>query len=216
MGFWSSVGSAISSAASFVSNAVSSIGGALAGAAGSLLKVAGPQIGMVANVIQLVAKFFGVLKTNDNVDELGAKAMQADKKPEDFDSNAEYIDYLRNEIELDKEKFNKASPIEKAARTAVGASIASKGIEEAKGVNIPAEFWVKVSEQDLKTNEISSIIEAFKDNKLDDYVAFSKGELSPKDEIKTGDKLAEIYKDLDPSLTEEEIDDKIMKMETTA
>ncbi|CAA6814428.1 MAG: Unknown protein [uncultured Thiotrichaceae bacterium] len=216
MGFWSSVGSAISSAVSFVSNAVSSIGGALAGAASGLLKVAGPLLGDVTTVIQLVAKFFNVLKPSDNVEELGAKAMQADKKPEDFDSNAEYIDYLRNEIELDKEKFNKAGPVERSARTAVGASIASKGIEEAKGINIPAEFWVKVTEQSLKTNEISSIIQAFKDNKLEDYVAFSKGELSPKDEIKTGDKLAEIYKDLDPSLTDEEIEDKIMKMEATA
>lgn len=213
MGFWSSIGDAVSSVASFVSNTVSSIGGALAGAANTLLKVAGPMLGNVGNVIQLVATFFDVLKPNDNIEELGAKAMIADKKPEDFDSNADYINYLRNEIELDKAKFDKADAVEKSARTAVGASISAKGIEEKTGTRIPAEFWVAVTEQSLKAKDISAIIHAFKEDKLDDYIAFTKGELSPKNELNTGDKLVDMYKNLEPNLTAEEIEDKVMKME---
>lgn len=209
MGLFSSV----SSAATFVSNAVSTIGGALAGAASNLLKVAGPLLGQVGTVIQVVGILLNILKPNEEVEELGAKALEAEQKPEDFDSNAEYIDYLRNEIKLDKEKFEKATDVEKIARTAVGASIVAKGIEEKKGFDIPTIFWVKVAEQALKAKEINALIDAFKGDKLETFVDYADGKLSYKDEVKTGDKLTEMYKDLEPELSKEEIEEKVMKLE---
>ena len=213
MGFWSSVGSALSSAASFVSNAVSTIGSTLSGAAGHLLKVAGPLLGPVGMVIQVVGILLDILKPDENVEELGAKALEADKKPEDFDSNAEYIAYLRSEVQLDKEKFEKATDTEKDARTAIGASIVAKGIEEKKGLDIPVMFWVKVAEQALKAKEISALIDTFKEDKLESFVAYSEGKLSYKDEVKTGDILVDMYQDLEPKLSKEEIEEKVMKLE---
>lgn len=214
MGFWSSVGSGLSSAASFVSNAVTSIGSALGDTAGKLLKLAGPFLGQVGVVIQLVGILLDVLKPGENVEELGAKALESDKKPEDFASNAEYISYLRNEVQLDKEKFDKVGDVEKIARTAIGASIVAKGVEEQKGFAIPAIFWVKVAEQALKAKEINGLIDTFKEDKLEKFISYSEGKLGYKDEVKTGDKIAEMYNELEPNLSKEEIEEKVMKLET--
>jgi len=140
MGWFSSacsfVSDVASSAVSAISSALGSISGSIGGVAESLLKVAAPYLGPISQIVSLVAQFIGVLKADDNIDELGTKAMEADKKPEDFASNAEYIDYLRNEVELDKEKFDKASDVKKMERKEVGVYVVSKGIEEKKGFDM--------------------------------------------------------------------------------
>ena len=203
----------VSGAISAISSVVSTIGGALAGVASNLLKLAGPLLGQVSTVIKVVGILLNILKPNEEVEELGAKALEAEQKAEDFSSNAEYIDYLRNEIKLDKEKFEKANEVEKIARTAVGASIVTKGIEENKGFEIPTMFWVKVAEQALKAKEINALIDAFKGDKLGTFIDYSDGKLCYKDEVKTGDKLTEMYKELEPELSKEEIEEKVMKLE---
>ena len=215
MGFWSGLGSMISSAVSVVAGAIGSIGSTLASNASNFLKVASPWLNTVIQVIEVVSTLLGILKSEDNIDELGAKAMEADKKPEDFDSNAEYIDYLRNDIELDREKFENATDVEKTARQAVGASIVIKGIEEKKGFDIPVTTWVAMAKLGLgdKAEEIDKILETFKDGKLEDFVDYTEGKLDPKEELKVGDSLVEMYQELEPSMSIDEIEDKVMKMD---
>jgi len=215
MGFWGSVGSFISDVGSAISSAIGSIGGALASSAGDFLKVASPWLSSVMQIIEVVSTLLGILNSKDNIEELGAKAMEADKKPEDFDSNAEYIDYLRNDIELDREKFENATDVEKTARQAVGASIVIKGIEEKKGFEIPVTTWVAMAKLGLgeKAEEIDKILETFKDGKLEDFVDYTEGKLEPKEELKVGDSLVEMYQELDPSMSIDEIEDKVMNMD---
>ena len=215
MGLLSVLGSIVSSACSLTSSAVSSLGGALAGAASTLLKVAGPYLGPIAQIIQVVGMLLDIMKPGDDVDELGAKAMESDKKPEDFDSNAEYIDYLREEVKLDKEKFDKAGDVEKMARTAVGASIVAKGIGEQKGFDIPLETWVAMAKLNLtdKVEEVDKLLETFKDGKLEDFAKYVDGKLDIKKEGEIGDDLVEMYKELEPNTSIEEIEDKVMKMD---
>ncbi len=215
MGFWSSVGSFVSSACSVVSSAVSSIGGALASAASTMLKVAGPWLGPIGQVIQVVSLLLDVLKPGDNIEEIGAKAMESDKKPEDFDSNAEYIDYLRDEVTLDKEKFEKAGDVEKIVRTAVGASVVAKGIEDKKGFDIPLEAWISMAKLELtnKAEEVDKLLETFKDGKLEDFSKYVDGKLDIKKEGEIGDTLVEMYQELEPNSSIEEIEAKVMKMD---
>jgi hypothetical protein len=215
MGFWGSVGSFVSSAVSAISSVASSIGSALASSAGNFLKVASPWLGSVMQVIEVVSTLLGILNSKDNIEELGAKAMEADKKPEDFDSNAEYIDYLRNDIELDREKFENATDVEKTARQAVGASIVIKGIEEKKGFEIPVTTWVAMAKLGLgdKAEEIDKILDTFKDGKLEDFVDYTEGKLEVKKELEVGDSLVEMYQELEPSMSIEEIEDKVMNMD---
>ena len=219
MGWFSSacsfVGSVVSSAVNVISSVAGSIGGALASSAGNLLKVASPWLGTVVQVIQVVGMLLNIIKPEDNIEELGAKAMEADKKPEDFDSNAQYIDYLKNEVKLDQEKFDKATEPEKMARMAVGASIVAKAIEEKKGFDIPLSTWVAMAKLNLtdKANEIDKILDTFKEGKLEDFVSYTEGKLDAKKEIEIGDSLVEMYKVLEPNMSEKEIENKVMKMD---
>jgi len=216
MGFWSGVASLASSAVSVVSNAIGSIGGSLASSASTFLKVAAPWLGTVVQVVQIIGMLLDVINKDDNIDELGAKAMQVDsKKPEDFDSNSEYIDYLKNEVELDTQKFEEAGDTEKMARSAVGASIVVKGVEEKKGFDIPTEIWVQMAKLNLadKAQEIDKILETFKDGKLEAFVDYTKGNLDEKKELEVGDTLVGMYKELEPNTSTEEIESRVMKME---
>lgn len=217
MGFWSGLGSMVSSACSMVSSAVSSIGNALVSSASKLLDLPGTRLGPIVEIIRIVATLIGVLTKDDDVEEIGAKAMQPEsKKPEDFDSNAEYIDYLREEVKLDKEKFNKAGDIEKAARTAVGASIVANGISEQKGFDIPLETWVAMAKLNLtdKAEEVDKLLETFKDGKLEDFSKYVDGTLDIQKEGEIGDYLVEMYKELEPNSSIEEIEDRVIKMDT--
>jgi len=216
MGFFSDVGSALSSAVSMVSNMVSSLG-PLAETAAKMLGVVGKYLGPVVQIIQIVGMLLKVLMPEDDIEEMGAKAMEADKKPEDFDSNAEYIDYLRDEVQLDKEKFDKANDIEKAARTAVGATIVAKGIGEQKGFDIPLTAWVAMAKLNLsdKAEEVDKLLETFKNGKLEDFAKYVDGKLDIKKEGEIGDDLVEMYKELEPNCSIEEIENRVMKMDTS-
>ncbi|MDQ6962436.1 MAG: hypothetical protein Q9M28_07920 [Mariprofundaceae bacterium] len=215
MGFWSTVGSCVSSAVSMVSSAVSSIGSSLGTLANTVLKVAGPWIGPISQIVSAVAQLLGVFKKEDDPEELGAKAMQSDKKPEDFGSSAEYIEHLRNEVTLDKEKFEEAGKVERAARLAIGTGIAMRGINENKGFDVPVETWLAMAKLGLegKAQEVDRLLEAFKDGKLEDFAQYVDGKLDIKTEKEVGDTLVEMYQALEPDVSIDEIEDKVMKME---
>ena len=216
MGFWSSIGSAISSAVSgaisTISSVASSIGSAISGVAGSLLKVASPYVSGVLNVINAISTILGIIKPEEKLDELGDRAINADKQIEDFDTTAEYIDYLRNDVPFDKEKFDKLSESEKLARSAIGASIALKGVEEKKGFEISTDTLTtlaKMQENDLiKESDFDKVLDEFKydQKELNDFVE-DKADFETSEIVE--DKLLLVYQELEPNLSQEEIKDKI-------
>jgi len=206
--------SAVSSAISVVSSVVSTVGRALVTGATKLLEVAGKHLDTISNVIETMGKILNVVATDDKIDELGAKAIQSEKKPEDFDKISEYIEHLKNEIELDMDKFDNANMEDKLARKAIGATIVSKGIEEKKETSIPMEFWKEVTKQGMSNKEIDKTIDLFKESKEENkFSEYMNGELDFEDEVKVGKMIIEIYRELEPNMTIEEIEDKIMKME---
>lgn len=212
MGFWSSIGSFVGSV---ISDAVSSIGSALASAASTFLKVAGEFLGPVAQIISAISNILGIKKEEEDVEEIGAKAMQSDKKPEDFDSYTDYINHLRNDIQLDKAKFEKAGEAEKLARTAVGATVLAKGIEDKKGFEIPNETWVAMAKLGLenKEKEVDALLDTFKNGKLEDFARYVDGKLDAKTEGEVGDKLVQMYQKLEPNASIEDIEKKVMNMD---
>jgi len=204
----------VSSAISVVSSVVSTVGRGLVAGATKLLEVAGKHLETIANVIETIGKILNVIASDDKIDELGAKAIQSDKKPEDFEKISDYIEHLKNEVELDMEKFNNAKTEDKLARKAIGATIVSKGIEAKKETSIPMEFWKEVTKQGMNNIEIEKTIDLFKEHKEDNkFSEYMNGKLGYKDEVKVGGMIIEMYKKLDPNMTIEEIEDKIMKME---
>jgi len=213
MGFWSSVGSAISSACSAVSNAVSSIGKGLSKMAGGLLNLNPTIVNIVIAVVQIIAQLLGVTKEDELPEELGDKALRADKKPEDFDTTEEYIEYLREEVDFDKEEFDKLSDEEKLARSAIGTAISMKGINEKKDMDISLTTWAtmaKLYDKDLLNKDnLDDFLDEFKENQteLNGYV---NKEIKGAKGIEVAGKMAEAYQKLEPELSADEINDKVL------
>ena len=109
------------------------IGGELMSAVGVFAKdlVTGPIPGIVLgkiltlaiDVISAVANALTEKPKEETPEEIGLKAEMADKKPEDFDSINDYIEYLRNDIKVDEERLKEMDEKERATYAAIGAGL---------------------------------------------------------------------------------------------
>ncbi|MGD9707691.1 MAG: hypothetical protein AB7V07_08540 [Candidatus Delongbacteria bacterium] len=152
MGFWSSLGDAL--------NAV--VGVAISVVLTPLL-IANPWL---ISVVALVALGLGLLEkgTPEEVEELGNKALQCDKTPDDFDNFDQYFDYVKN-FEVDPEKSKTFSPEDKKI---AGAELTVLAIEEKNGIKV-AEFFKTVAENKdhFTPGKIESYIKTFSEAGVD-------------------------------------------------
>ncbi len=237
MGIFGAVAGAIGSAIGTMLSGASAICSALGGVVGALgstfctslaagITALGVGISDVLTVIMVVAKVvswiaekLGLTTEEEQPADLGMKAEQAEKKPEDFDSIEEYIKYLREEVEIDKEKMEKLSPEEKAKYAAVGSAILVQGIEEKYKMQLPAEFWCTVADKNMDKEQIKCLLDTFKEKgmtdmkDLDDYLNNRKIESgTPRSEI--SDTIIEAIKKQNPGISQEDIDAAFDKMMT--
>lgn len=171
-----------------------------------------PSIAEFAQMIDKAADIMGdilfALGINaDPVDELGAKIAQADKGVDDFESIEAYITYLKNEIELDKEKFEALSEEERVAYTITGMAVEAGAIGEKLGIEIPAdvvEIVAKVAEIGkvvVDAKELISLIGNLKDEgivNLNDVCDCIRG-TGDSDRLKTGEVLVKVLDALKPN-----------------
>lgn len=186
MGWLSSaIGSVCSAVCSAVSSVCSSIGGAIMGGIGSLAPVISPWLSIAVAVISVLAEIFTEKPKEEKPEELGMKAEQADKKPEDFDSINEYIEYLRQEIKVDAAKLENLSEEERMKYQAVGLGLYVKNIEEKQGMKLDPAFLKVVPEMinlGYTAQDIGNLMQSMKKNGVNDmkmYPEFMKGELLP-------------------------------------
>jgi len=229
MGFFSSAANAISSGIStvgnFISSGISSIGGAISGFAKAIIApfpqliMAETAIKVIVTVISFIAQALNIIKKEETPEEIGAKAMECGRSPEEFKSTEEYIEYLRNEVQLDKEKFENMSQVEKLGCTAVGVAILTRGIEEKEKISIPVEFLHQVAKVNMKSEEVKCYIESFKNNGLanmGDMVSFLKGDFTNIKVESVSSAILEALKSLNPDLSEQDIQAKIYNMKLTS
>ncbi|MEQ5873508.1 hypothetical protein J3455_02860 [Pseudoalteromonas sp. NFXS39] len=212
MGFLSSVFSVVSSACNLISSAASRIGNSLVKSATSIANLGVSLATKVTEAIRSVGVSLGIIRPEDNLEELGEKAILSEKKPEDFDSINEYINHLNNNVPFDKDKFDRLDEKELLARSSIGASITLKGINEKLDTVVTPEFMATVASQELETKEIVSTIKAYKENdlKLEDYDLYLNDELTLDETTKHSGALVEAYQKLEPELSIEEIENKVM------
>jgi hypothetical protein len=208
----------ISSAIGAISSALGSVAGTLGAVAVKTLSVTGQWIGPVSNIVSATAQMYEVLNKEDKVEELGAKAMQPEtRKAEEFSSNAEYLDYLRNDVKLDTESFKNAGEVEKVARQGVGMSLAMRGINEKKGFEIPVNAWVsmaKIGFDKTSTKEVNAIIDTFKEEGLKSFAKYVDGKLENINKVENvTNSLVGMYKQLEPQTPIKAIEKKVMNME---
>ena len=208
---WDGITDAVSSAIDVVKRVAPVVGKVIVDNAEKLLTIATMNMHPLAKIVTAVATILGVLMKDENVEEIGAKAMMSDKKAEDFESYNDYIEYLRNDVTLDKEKFDNATEAEKLARAAIGSTLAIKAINEKLDQDIPFEAWVALAKAGIEGKEAISIFKDFKGS-ISEFVDFVNGELTPKKEIEVGDKLAENLKAQNPHMSEQDIDKRIIEM----
>ena len=186
MGWFSSaIGSVCSAVCSAVSSVCSSIGGAIMGGIGSLAPVISPWLSIAVAVISVLAEIFTEKPKEEKPEELGMKAEQADKQPEDFDSINDYIEYLRQEIKVDAAKLENLSEEERMKYQAVGLGLYVKNIEEKQGMKLDPAFLKVVPEMinlGYTAQDIGNLMQSMKKNGVNDmkmYPEFMKGELLP-------------------------------------
>jgi len=185
MGLFSAIGSVCSAVCSAVSSICSSIGGAIMGGIGSLAPVISPWLSIAVAVISVLAEIFTEKPKEEKPEELGMKAEQADKKPEDFDSINDYIEYLRQEIKVDAAKLENLSKEERMKYQAVGLGLYVKNIEEKQGMKLDPAFLKVVPEMinlGYTAQDIGNLMQSMKKNGVNDmkmYPEFMKGELLP-------------------------------------
>lgn len=231
MGFFSSIGSAISSGISalgsvinsginslsevlksrgeFIGKFAMSIGGALGLGIAKFIPVLG-DITFVVQAICFIAEALGLMKDNENVEELGLKAEVADKKPEDFDGTEEYINYLKDEIEVDKKKFNDLNELQLLGYKIAGSSILLGGISEKKEIFIEPTFIRDAVKIGIQNENLDKFINKFKENGASTNLAdYFKGELTTKEDNRINIALQEGIKSVFPNTGVEERFDKI-------
>lgn len=232
MGWFSStlsaVGSFVSSACSAIGSVCSAIGGALFTGAGGIAALATGIVGSVVGlglpeillaiqavgaIVSAIAEVLGLKDEEETPEELGMKAEMADKKPEDFESTEKYIEYLRNDVQIDKEKLDNLKEEDKIKYGAIGSSIYIKGIEEKYGMNMPAEFWTTVADLKMDGKQVKAYIDSFKEhniNDMSDMSSYIKRDLEDgKDRGNISNAMIDALKKINPDATEDELYGKL-------
>lgn len=215
----SSVGSTIASA---LSSAASFIGGVIGPGLSKLSNILEITekvmeiIEGVSNIVETIGKILGLIDKEETAQELGAKALESDKKADDFDSVEDYICYLRNEVSLDMQKFETMNDTDKLTCASVGSVILAKGISEKKEIEVDIDFLVDVANLKMQAKEVEAYIDNFKEKDLElnlgDYL---RGELPIPENLKIKPVIKETLSQLNPDLSESQIDDKIFEMRQT-
>lgn len=143
----------------------------------------------------------------DPADVMGVKIAQADKGIDDFDSIDAYINYLKNENEIDKEKFEALSTEERVAYSIIGMAVEAGAIGEKLGVEISVdavELVAKIAEIGkvaVEAKEIITMISKLKEEgmvNLADVCDCLKGS-GESDRVKTGEVLLKVLNIMHPN-----------------
>jgi hypothetical protein len=164
--------------------------------------------------VQTASSRLNVTKLNESAEQLGAKAMSADKKPEDFDKINDYISYLQNEVKINKLKLGEETKTNTTTQQGVGLAIMLKGMGEKLGTEISLPFLKTTSLQNLTAAEIIEVINSYRENGLstNDYTKYLNKELDINDLDKHANALVSAYQKANPELSEEEAETKVMSL----
>lgn len=218
------IGAFVSAVSGALSAASSAIGGAIGGLMTKIPTVMGPILGPVldpikiieaiAKMVSFIGEAFGLTKSEEKVEELGAKAVQPGvSKSEEFESTEAYIKYLREEVAFDEARFNSLSQEEKLACKLAGTSIIVKGVEEKTGVVIPPEALVTSAKMEMKGEDFKAVVDAFKETGLEslkDFVDYLVGKIDMNKIVQVASAITKAIASQNPSMPPEIVQEKIM------
>ncbi|GAB3530081.1 hypothetical protein [Photobacterium alginatilyticum] len=204
----------IASLIAAVTRVATTVGPMIVKNASLLLEVASKSLPQIIKTIETVSAVINIIRPNETAEELGAKAMKADKKPEDFDEINAYIDYLREEVKVEKDELSEET-VDVMARQAIGVSLMVKGVSEKIGAELTMPFLKTVSETRLDASVILEMIKLYSSNGLnmDDYDKYLGKALSIEQLDKHSEVLVEAYQKANPTMSTEQAEDIVMGLE---
>lgn len=225
MGLFSSIGDFVGSALSCIGSAVTTAFKGCCSAIGSIGKTAfelihAPTVGIfrcISHAISFVAETLGIKKPEETPEELGDRAMQGynhDIVPGNYKSTREYIQALREKTSFDQSAFEKLSDEEKFERASLGTSIYTEGIEQDLKITLPTEFLIDIGKLGLTGSQLKLFAEIFIKNGFSTMLPMSQylhGTLDPEKVLKTGAAMREATAKQNPTLSRDEINQKILE-----
>lgn len=207
----------------FISAAVAVIGPALSSAATfiatklpTILQTASVIVSAISTIVTSVSNMLGIAPEDEKPDELGAKTMQEGTRPiKEGETTQEYLDYLRNEVPLDREKYEMMTPEQKLNCEIIGDTMLAKSIEEKTGVEIPPEFLIAAGRVNLGYQTAKALIDKVSNSEmdsLDDYAKYISNDMSEKDAVKVGDVVREAISEANPEMSPEDIEAEVIAM----
>lgn len=164
---------------------------------------------VISSVVQSVAEIQGLSPHGEDVEELGFKAMQEGTRAKMEDESMEdYLNYLRNEISVDKTKFQALSEEDKLKCNVMGTGMLSQSISEKSGLEISGDFLLDMQKMKMSGEQLSKYIETFSENgvdSLDELTQYLRGELNDRESAKIEAIIKSIEKTSNPSLSDGEV-----------
>jgi len=196
-----------------ITKAATVIGPTIAKYAPILLDAVGKYLPKVMKSVETLCTVLDIISPNEKAEDLGAKAMASDKKPEDFDRFNDYIDYLQQAVKVDKSTLSD-KPEYVAARQAIGTSVLIKGASETLGTELTLPFLKTVSQLELNATVIIEVVKAYSQSglKLDDYEKYLSKTLPIIQLDKHSDALVNAYQKSDTSLSLEQAEEAVMNL----
>lgn len=195
-----------------ITQIASTVGPMIAKYAPMVIETVGKNLPKVINIVEAISLTTDVLKPNERADELGAKAIAAEKKPEDFEQINDYIDYLRNDVEIDAKSLS-ADSLDVITRKAIGVAIAVKGISQALDVDVSIPFLNTISQLDIDPKVVIALVQSYKASGLniDDAQRYLNADLSIKESHRHSNVFVDAYQAANPEMSAGDIEDAIMK-----
>lgn len=216
MSFLAAIGGFFSAIIPTVGPSISTVADVLFNKLPPIIEAARIVIGTISEVVSKVCEALNIAPLGENAEELGAKAMQEGTRSKmDEETTQEYLDYLRNEVPLDKDKLDTMTPEEKVACAVLGTSMKAKSIEEKTGVELPPEFLISIAKSKMRHEQVERFINAFSQNgiiSMGEFTRYISNDMSEDDALKVGNVIKGAMKELTPEMSEEDIQNEIVSM----
>jgi len=210
------IGTAISTVITTVGPVIATAAKALVAKLPAVLEAAKPILSTVSAVTSMVGTGLGIAPPDENAEELGAKLRQEGTRTKtEEESTQEYLDYLRNDVELDREKLEKMSEEDRMACEALGTTMVAKSIEEKVGVELTPDFLYAIGKAKLTYEQVDKFIKAFSENNMksmDGVAKYISNDLSAEEAKKVGPVVKGALKELSPEMTDAEIQKQVAEM----
>ena len=238
---WSGIKSVGTAVASFAGSAISAFGKMIGGKAGAFMSlvggivsgplggILGPIIGQIiikvlVKAVEKLAKMLGVIKEEDNTEELGYRIEEANKEEnkhwkqkEEFDTLTEYYDYLKRQIPDEKINYDRLKQ-NRDFYAVVGMAAETAAIEEELKITLPPTFLFEAAKSRMEAEEIRAFADAFRGLGYDsvDVLDYFKGIMAPGEAKRITEAIVASLKEYCKDKTESELYTRLGEMQAIA